>query len=177
VNRTLDAWGRTLFHGEDVAELLMQGYDTTDLLIMPDAVVERYNEMCRRHNKDVHMISPIAVPTCDPTAETGERQTRWSIPQSYRDLDVQALLLGRCQQPAEIARVTMEMALFERKGLLPVLRLMCFLVDLWRAADVVWGVGRGSSVASYCLFLIGIHKIDALHYKLDITEFLRDEPV
>jgi DNA polymerase III alpha subunit len=173
MTRTLDAWGRVVFQGEDVAELLMRGFDIGDLLISPDAIVDQYNQMCASHNKDSHMVAPIATPALDPQADAAERQTQWHIPAEYHDLDVRAMLRKRCQFPAETHRVTLEMDLFEAKGLLPVLRLMCFLVDRWRAAGVVWGVGRGSSVASYCLFLIGVHKIDSIHYDIDITEFLR----
>ena len=39
--------------------------------------------------------------------------------------------------------------------------------------SIVWGVGRGSSVASYVLFLLGVHKIDSVKYNLDWREFLR----
>ena len=39
--------------------------------------------------------------------------------------------------------------------------------------NLIWGVGRGSSVASYVLYLLGVHRIDSLHYNLDIAEFLR----
>ena len=53
------------------------------------------------------------------------------------------------------------------------LRYMIYLVDFMRENDIVWGVGRGSSVASYVLYLIGVHKIDSLYYDLDIAEFLR----
>jgi DNA polymerase III alpha subunit len=42
-----------------------------------------------------------------------------------------------------------------------------------REKDIVWGVGRGSSVASYVLYLIGVHKIDSLFFDLDIEDFLR----
>jgi DNA polymerase III alpha subunit len=42
-----------------------------------------------------------------------------------------------------------------------------------RKNKIVWGVGRGSSVASYVLFLIGIHKVNSLKYNLDIKEFLK----
>jgi DNA polymerase III alpha subunit len=38
---------------------------------------------------------------------------------------------------------------------------------------IVWGVGRGSSVASYVLYLIGVHRIDSIKYDLDIREFLK----
>jgi DNA polymerase III alpha subunit len=42
-----------------------------------------------------------------------------------------------------------------------------------RKHNIVWGVGRGSSVASYVLYLIGVHKINSMYYDLDIEEFLR----
>ena len=38
---------------------------------------------------------------------------------------------------------------------------------------IIWGVGRGSSVASYVLYKLGVHRIDSLYYNLDIGEFLR----
>ena len=42
-----------------------------------------------------------------------------------------------------------------------------------RENNRVWGVGRGSSVSSFCLFLIGVHKINPMLYDLDYKEFLR----
>jgi DNA polymerase III alpha subunit len=44
-----------------------------------------------------------------------------------------------------------------------------------RSSNIVWGVGRGSSVASYALYLIGIHKIDPIKYNLSINEFFKGE--
>ncbi len=173
----VDAWGRVMFAGEDVAELLLSGVELSALVITPDGVMDRYNRACLQHNKTSHMIQPPELPRLDPTADTQARQSQWHIPSDYLTLDVRALLLTRCQRPIESDRVIMEMDLFEARGLLPVLRLMCFLVDHWRATGLVWGVGRGSSVASYCLFLIGIHRVDSLEYGLDIFEFLRDTTI
>jgi len=48
-----------------------------------------------------------------------------------------------------------------------------YLVDTLRSQNIVWGVGRGSSVASYCLYLIGVHKVNSMQYNLDIHEFLK----
>ena len=50
---------------------------------------------------------------------------------------------------------------------------MKYLVDTLRKNNIIWGVGRGSSVASYVLYLLGVHRIDSLYYDLDITEFLK----
>jgi DNA polymerase III alpha subunit len=53
------------------------------------------------------------------------------------------------------------------------LKYIKYLVDTMREHKIVWGVGRGSSVASYALYLIGVHKIDSVKYGLDINEFLK----
>jgi len=42
-----------------------------------------------------------------------------------------------------------------------------------RNNHVIWGVGRGSSVASYVLYKLGVHRIDSLFYDLSVDEFLR----
>ena len=70
-------------------------------------------------------------------------------------------------------RVEMELALYIERGLIPILQVLVYVVDTLRKNNLVWGVGRGSSVASYVLYLIGIHKIDSLKYNLDIREFLK----
>ena len=54
-------------------------------------------------------------------------------------------------------------------------QFLIYFVDTLRANNVVWGVGRGSSVASYVLFIIGVHKIDSVKYKLPINEFFKGE--
>ena len=56
-----------------------------------------------------------------------------------------------------------------------VLYVMKYIVDTLRENKVLWGVGRGSSVSSYVLFLIGIHKIDSVKYNLPIEEFFKGE--
>jgi DNA polymerase III alpha subunit len=59
--------------------------------------------------------------------------------------------------------------------MIPVLTTMKYVVDTLRANNIVWGVGRGSSVSSYVLYLIGIHKIDSVKYDLPIDEFFKGE--
>ena len=63
--------------------------------------------------------------------------------------------------------------MFAERGMDNVLRFMVYLVDNMRKNNIVWGVGRGSSVSSYVLYLIGVHKVDSIKFKLDIKEFLR----
>jgi len=70
-------------------------------------------------------------------------------------------------------RFTEEYAEFGERGMENLLRYMIYLVDFMRENNIVWGVGRGSSVASYVLYLIGVHRIDSIQYGLDWREFLR----
>ena len=57
--------------------------------------------------------------------------------------------------------------------MMDVLQFLKYMVDTLRENNIVWGVGRGSSVASYVLYLLGVHKVNSIKYDLDPTEFLR----
>ena len=72
-----------------------------------------------------------------------------------------------------IGRVEMELTEFKTRNLFPVLKVLIYIIDTMRKNNLVWGIGRGSSVASYVLYLIGVHKVDSLKYNLDIKEFLK----
>lgn len=106
-------------------------------------------------------------------------EANWSqdfnIPQHYKEIDVEEYIRGLV--PTGVAeasqRVDMELTLYKARNLYSILQLMIYIVDMMRKNSLVWGVGRGSSVASYVLFLIGIHKIDSIKYNLIIEEFLK----
>jgi DNA polymerase III alpha subunit len=100
-------------------------------------------------------------------------QKNWRMPVEYKDLDIAEYILGLCKEDYELQRVGKELLLYQERDLFDLLRYLKYLVDTLRKNNVVWGVGRGSSVASYVLFLIGVHKIDSLYYNLDINEFLK----
>jgi DNA polymerase III alpha subunit len=91
----------------------------------------------------------------------------------YQDLDIAELVIGLCDTPEKLQRVGQELLLYQERGLFDLLRYLKYLVDLMRENHVIWGVGRGSSVASYVLYLLGVHRIDSIYYDLDAAEFLR----
>ena len=95
------------------------------------------------------------------------------MPDKYYQINVLQWLLDKCQTDEEKMRVQTEYDMFEKKGFIKVLQFLIYFIDTLRANNIVWGVGRGSSVASFCLFLIGVHKINPLLYNLNIGEFLR----
>jgi hypothetical protein len=95
------------------------------------------------------------------------------MPLGYKEYPVASYLLDLCKTAEETARVEMELKLFEKHGMMNLLCFLKYLVDKLRENTILWGVGRGSSVASYCLYLLGVHKINSLKYNLDIREFLK----
>lgn len=102
-----------------------------------------------------------------------KNQSCWHMPESYKQMDIAKWVLDQCQTDAERQRVGQELLLYLERQMFPLLQYLKYLVDTMRVNNVVWGVGRGSSVASYVLYLIGVHKVNSMYYDLDIQEFLR----
>ena len=100
--------------------------------------------------------------------------TNWLIPESYKKMDIAEWLVDNCPA-SNYPRLAEELELFEKNGMIPVLKTMKYLVDTFRENNVVWGVGRGSSVASYVLHIIGVHKIDSVKYNIPIEEFFKGD--
>jgi DNA polymerase III alpha subunit len=100
-------------------------------------------------------------------------QSNWNMPEEYKNLDIAVWLLEKCSTDEQRQRVGQELLMYLDRNMFPLLQYLLYLVNTMRSNNIVWGVGRGSSVASYVLYLIGVHKIDSIFYDLDITEFLR----
>jgi len=100
-------------------------------------------------------------------------QSTWFMPENYKKLDIAKWVLDRCKTDEELQRVGKELLMYQERNLLDMLRFMKYFVDTMREAGIVWGVGRGSSTASYVLFIIGVHRINSIYYGLEIEEFLK----
>ena len=109
-----------------------------------------------------------------PIPPTGIDHRDWFIPYEYEVMDIEAFLLGQCPKQNHDRLIT-EIELFKQHDMIPVLRTMKYVVDTLRSNKVVWGVGRGSSVASYVLHIIGVHKIDPIKYDIPIEEFFKEK--
>lgn len=102
-----------------------------------------------------------------------ENQKNWFIPDAYKTFPIIEWIYSKCSSDLEKTRVAQELELFVQYNMLDLLIFLKYLVDTMREHNIVWGVGRGSSVASFVLYLIGVHKINSLKYNLDIGEFLK----
>lgn len=98
----------------------------------------------------------------------------WLIPNEYKNMDIENFLIDNCPKQ-NYERLIKELELYRKHDMIDILRVMKYIVDTLRKNHIVWGVGRGSSVASYALFLIGVHKIDSVKYSLPIEEFFKGD--
>jgi len=110
-----------------------------------------------------------------PTPKKEINPNNWFMPNSYKEMDIKKYVLDLCKTQQEIDRVNIELAEYEQRNLLMLLKQMKYIVDILRKHSIVWGVGRGSSVASYVLHLLGVHKIDSIKYDIPLNEFFKGE--
>ena len=96
------------------------------------------------------------------------------MPEEYRDFDVEAFALGRCGTEEERGRVMLEMEMFRERGMDDVLRFLKYFVDRVGEEGLFIGLGRGSSVASHVLYLLGVHRVNPMERGLDLGEFLKE---
>jgi DNA polymerase III alpha subunit len=98
----------------------------------------------------------------------------WFMPYEYKNMDIEAFLFELCPKENR-QRLEIELSEYRKRNLLSLLKQMKYIIDTLRKHKLVWGVGRGSSVASYTLFLLGVHKIDSVKYNLPLEEFFKGE--
>ena len=169
-----DHLGQMIFSEDDCVNMLMRGQRIPVDGMLVDATVDletaalmlehaptfiRYNEMS---------MQAITVEDFDQS-----NQSQWLMPDEYKNLDIAEYVLSLCDSEAALQRVGEELLLYQARDLFDLLRYLKFLVDVMKSNNLIWGVGRGSSVSSYVLYLLKVHRIDSLHYNLDIAEFLR----
>lgn len=95
------------------------------------------------------------------------------MPDEYKDIDLGKYLKSRCSNDEEWARCEEELQLFQMAGAEDFLKYLIYLKDTMVQKKIIWGVGRGSSVSLFSLYLIGIHKVDSIKYGLDYSDFFK----
>ena len=170
----INKFGEQIYSQDDVCDLLMQGHD---FRVFEGMFVENINleEMSRILENVPAFVEYDKMCQEGLTMEAYDHrcQTTWFMPEEYKTLDIAAHVLSLCKTDAELQRVGQELMMFQERDLFNLLRYLKYLVDVMRQNNVIWGVGRGSSVASYVLYLLGVHRIDSMFYDLDPAEFLR----
>lgn len=168
-------FGEIVLSEDDLCDLAMQGRDMTKM----DRVIVNADLDLQRMIS--YLDDPAGVLTWNfpeqrdiSVAEFDrERQGQWFMPEEYQTTDIAKYVLDLCTTQEQLQRVGDELLLYQEHGLFDLLRYLRYLVDVMHENNIIWGVGRGSSVASYVLYLLGVHRIDSMFYDLDPREFLR----
>ena len=165
-------FGEMIFAEDDVIDFVMAGGNVLDLHGM---IVDQTVDLARFPDTidPVPDLQAQRFHNCSVPEFHAACQSRWFMPQEYRDIDIAEHVLSLCHTPEQLQRVGQELLLFQEHGLFDLLKYLRYLVSVMHENGVIWGVGRGSSVASYVLYLLGVHRIDSLYYDLDPREFLR----
>jgi DNA polymerase III alpha subunit len=169
-------FGELIFDENDVFQSLYHGKikKLSELNIKNKNLIKQFNNNIERNADNIDQLKEYIEPELSVEEFDQLNQKEWFIPKNYYP-NLIPYLFDCCKTQEERDRVELEINLFIQHGMLDVLHALKYLVDFMREHNIVWGVGRGSSVSSYCLYLIGVHKIDSLKYGLDIKEFLKGE--
>lgn len=167
-----DSYGRVVLSSQDLYHLLYQQPEM-DLSRFVVEDPESFNASLAELHYDHKKLSKFIHKFEHIEDFDAEQQSHWYMPKSYLELDIAQWCIDQCTTEDQLNRVGEELVLYQNRNLFNLLRYLKYLVDTLRKHNIIWGVGRGSSVASYVLYLIGVHRIDSLRYNLDITEFLK----
>jgi len=165
----LDEYSRSIFDSNDLFDIIYEhGPEVLqNLIVKHDEEIQKFNEannnLIRIKNENVN----DSVESFDKN-----NQENWFMPEEYKQLDIEEFLVHNCPKE-NYQRLTEEIQEYRSRNMLNLLRWLKYFVDTMRSNNIVWGVGRGSSVSSYVLYIIGVHKIDSIRYNLDWKEFLR----
>lgn len=167
-----DEYGQLAFTEREVVDLLYANPDQ-DLSLLKVEDPKRYNDSVAKFFADFSRLE-LYKPSGIPIKEFDQTcQSSWYMPDEYKNMDIASWVLDQCTTQDQLQRCGKELLLYQERNALDLLKFLKYLVDTMRSNHLVWGVGRGSSVASYVLYLIGIHRVDSMYYDLDIEEFLK----
>jgi len=168
--------GQTVLNQMDLIDGWLSGHSPNSVIMGDVEPINIYNEWCELYDIEQKIK---AAPEYTKENYIENCMGNWNMPDQYKLLSIEELLLekldtlGYDNNSEQFLRVRQEFQEYEKRGMIIVLKFLVYLLDVCKEHNIVLGVGRGSSVASYVLFLMGIHRVDSIKYELDIKEFLK----
>ena len=147
-------------------EALNSGASVDNLELTSEEETQRFNDNMERFFFEEKIVPKVI--------DHEVRQNTWNYPAEYDAIDLEYFFIEKCTTIEQAERVLVELELYERKDMAKLLRWCIYFMDVVQEKDLFVGVGRGSSVASYCLYLIEIHLVDSIQYGLDPIEFFKE---
>ena len=160
-------FGQQIYSEDDIFSNIMNGIDGSNFLTN-NIDIDSINAIA-----ETSLVRQYSEPQLSIEEFDKQNQNNWYMPEEYKDLDIAEYILSLCNTQEELQRCGEELLLYQDKNLFNLLKYLKYLVDIMKENNIIWGVGRGSSVSSYVLYKLGVHKIDSMYYNLDVKEFLR----
>lgn len=169
-DRTLWYDGDSTIPESDLIDLITKGVSVSGLFVDEMSNnIKQYNAYVKGTDK-IRVKSEVVVDTIE-----------WVMPEAFKRLDPMQHIIRIADRAIDgddrqgrLDRVVEELVLYDEMGLMEILKVLIYIINTLQTNNVVWGVGRGSSVSSYVLYLIGVHDVDSFLYGLDIRDFLHD---
>jgi DNA polymerase III alpha subunit len=164
----VDSYGQIILSENDLCEILLKNPNANLAGVITKDNLPKQSFIAEMPKINLYEELNISIEEFD-----SNQQNNWKMPEQYKNMDIAKYVLDQCKNEAELQRAGEELIIFQEKNMFTLLQYLKYLVDTMRQHNIIWGVGRGSSVASFVLFLIGVHKINSLYYDLDISEFIK----
>ena len=165
----LDQYSNPIYNEQDLFDALYHGHikSLSNITVDSSIEIDSLESVAEIKFSKFHELD-VTVGDYDAAM-----QSDWHMPEEYYTFNVEQYCLDKCTNEIELQRVHEELASFNEHNMGRLLQWLKYFVDTCTSDDILWGIGRGSSVASYVLYLIGVHSIDSIKYNLDWREFLR----
>lgn len=164
-----DKFGNPVYQEHDLIDIIYQN----KIDFIDQVLIENTDNINKFANNSKLILNTYTEIDSDIKTFDSICQSEWFLPPDYKNFDITKFVLDLCQTDEETTRCLDELLEFKQRGMLDLLRWLKYIVDTCRQHNIIWGVGRGSSVASYVLYKIGVHRINSIKYNLDWREFLR----
>jgi len=168
----IDGHGIASFSQNEICELLYKNkdFDISSLMVDDPSVFNASNKKLHAGLSELKKYLPIQQSILEFDQSN---QKTWFIPDEYKNFDIETWLFDQCKNDESRQRVELELSLFKQTNLIILIKYLKYLIDIMTDKNIVWGVGRGSSTASYILYLIGLHVVDPIKYDIPIDEFFK----
>lgn len=163
--------GDSSYQSKELLRIIKKGYSVNWVDALTPEIL-KYNNLA-----DINQ--QIGIKTqCNPL------NLDWDLPEYYKKLDVVSYIINQHdvlthelsddERTERDIRLATELVKYREMDLIDVLRTIIYIINTLVSVGTVWGVGRGSSVSSYVLYIIGVHDVDSHTYQLDIDDFLHE---
>jgi len=177
-NRVLRYDGVSVIPPEMVADILLHGSSPTEIRVTQDSwEIQQFNFNCDEGDEIKFNNDEVKL------------DTSWNLPEDWASLtidQVQHLIVDKAtdvisrsnyteaQVSKAYSRIEKEIKEIEKRNMMDFLKTIMYVLDTFKKNDICWGVGRGSSCASYVLFVLGLHVVDCVKFGVPMEEFFHD---